>query len=279
MATKKRRKPKAFIKRYGRVLIGGVIIGLIALAGIFAPLITSYDPNKVDMSIAKQKPSYEHPFGTDLYGRDVFSRVIYGTRAPFIVGIAVQAIVICVGTTCGLICGYFRKADNIIMRIMEGIHSLPNLLFVLVLTSVLGDGVGNMIIALCIGGLPGITKNIRGQVLSLKEKEFVECEKAMGSNNFRTLFLHIMPHTTNYLLIRFSTGISNTILSLSSLSYLGVGLSPRIPSWGAIISEGQAYILSDPYLVTYPGLAIAITVFGFCLLGEGLRDILDPRYK
>lgn len=276
---KKRRKPAAFLRRYGRVLIGGTLVAIVVFIAIFAPMLTKYDPNAVDMSIAKQAPNAEHWFGTDIYGRDLYSRTIYGSQITLSVGLLVQLVTIVVGSISGLLCGYYRKVDNVLSRVMEGLAAMPGMLLTLVMASVLGPGMIQVVIALVIGRLPSMTRMMRAQVLSLKEKEFVESAKAMGSPNLRTIFLHILPHTSSYLLIRFTTGISSCMLGLASLAFLGVGLDPSIPNWGSIISDGQTLLFVYPYMILYPGIALCITVLGFNLMGEGLRDILDPRLK
>lgn len=276
---RKRRKPKAFLRRYGRVMIGGVIIAALVLLAVFAPLITHYDPAATDMTVAKNRPSKLHPCGTDVYGRDMFTRIVYGTRITLIIALATQFFVVLIGSVCGLLCGYYRRVDAILMRVMEGLNAMPQLLLSLVIASVLGKGVGKMMIALVVCSLPSITRMMRGQVLSLREKEFIEGEVAMGASDFRTIFLHILPHCSPYLLIRFNTGLSSTVLSLASLSYLGVGLDPSIPNWGALIAEGQNMLMIYPHMVFFPGLAICLTVFGFCMFGEGMRDILDPKLQ
>lgn len=276
---RKRRKPKAFVKRYGRIMIGGVIVGILVITAIFAPLLAPSDPNEVNMGNAKKLPSIENRFGTDVFGRDLFSRIIYGTRITLVVALGVQTFVIIMGSICGLLAGYYRRVDGILMRFMEGLAAMPQLLLALVIASVLGPGIFKMMIALVVSALPAITRMMRSQVLSLREKEFIESEKAMGASDFRTIFLHILPHCSSYLLIRFNTGLASTVLALASLSYLGVGLNPAIPNWGAIIADGQDFLLLYPHLVVFPGLAICLTVFGFSMMGEGLRDILDPRLQ
>lgn len=276
---KSRRKPKAFIKRYGRVIIGGVIIGFMVLVAIFAPLIATHDPYEINLTLANSVPGSDHIFGTDSFGRDLFSRVVYGARVTLLISIAVQILVVAISAVCGLLAGYFKTADMIIMRIMEALNALPQILLALVIASVLGEGIGNLMISLVVCALPTPTKMVRTLVLSLRQREFVESEKAMGAGNMRTMFLHILPHCSSYLLIRFSSGLASTVLTLASLAYLGVGLNPTIPNWGGIISDGQALLILFPHLVLSPGLAICITVFGFCMLGDGLRDILDPKYK
>ena len=276
---KPRRKPAAFLRRYGRILFGGAIVAVVLFVAVFAPLLSPYDPNAIDMVNAKSTPGVQHPFGTDTYGRDIMSRVFYGARITLVVALGVQVLVVIVGSVCGLLCGYYKIVDSILMRVMEGLSAIPQVLLALVIASVLGPGPVKLMISLVVSGLPAITRTVRSQVLTLRQKEFVESEKAMGANDMRTIFLHILPHCSSYLLVRFSTGISNTILSLTSLSYLGVGLNPSIPNWGAIISDGQSYMLLYLHLVLSPGIAICITVFGFCMLGDGLRDILDPKLR
>ena len=277
--AKKRRTPKAWLKRYFRVLLGGTIVFLMILFSLFGPLLSEYDPYKTDMSVAMQGPSEEHWFGTDDYGRDYFTRLAYGGRTTIIIAVTAQVLTVLSGTTCGLLCGYYKRFDAVCMRIMEAIHSLPSMLTVMIVASLIGQGFGSVLVALVMGGIVGITRNIRGQVLHLRNLEFIEAEKAMGASAPRTIFMHILPQTLNYLVIRFSTGLSSCVLTTASLSYLGIGLSPEIPNWGGMISQGQGVMLIYPNLVIWPGIAIILLVFGFVMLGEGMRDILDPKYK
>ena len=277
--VKKRRTPKAWLKRYFRVLLGGTIVFLMLMFSVFGPLLTDYDPYKTDVKAAMQGPSEDHWFGTDNYGRDYFTRLAYGGRTTILIAVTAQVLVVLSGTTCGLLCGYYRRFDSVCMRIMEAIYSLPSMLTVMIVASLIGKGYGSILIALVMGGIVGITRNIRGQVLHLRNLEFVEAEKAMGASAPRTIFLHILPQTFNYLVIRFSTGLSSTVLTTASLSYLGIGLPPEIPNWGGMISEGQSVMLIYPNLVIWPGIAIILRVFGFSMMGEGMRDILDPKYK
>lgn len=276
---RKRRRPKAFLRRYGRVLIGASILGVIVLLALLAPVLARFDPNQTDMALTKAPPSAEHWFGTDIYGRDLFARVIYGARITLLVAFGVQVLAVALGALCGLLSGYYHRVDTVLTRIMEGLAAMPQLLLAMVITSVLGPGPFKMILSLVICSLPAITRMVRGQVLSLREKEFIESEKAMGASGARTIFRHILPHCSSYLLIRFNTGLSSTVLTLASLSYMGVGLDPSIPNWGAIIADGQGLMMLYVHLVLSPGLAICITVFACCMLGDGLRDILDPKYR
>ncbi len=276
---KRRRKPAAFLRRYGRVLFGGTLVAFLVIIAIFAPYIAPFDPLEYNIEAMKQYPSEVHWFGTDALGRDLFSRVVYGARITLIVGIMVQIVTIIVGSICGLLCGYYRRVDAFLSRFMEGLAAMPGLLLTLVMCSVMGPGIIQVVISMVIGRLPGLTRMMRAQVLSLKEKEFVESAKAMGSPDMRTIFLHILPHTASYLIIRFTTGISGCMMGLAGLAFLGVGLDPAIPNWGSIINAGLEFMYSHTYMIVYPGIALAITIFGFNMMGEGLRDILDPRYK
>lgn len=277
--AKKHMKPMAFLRRYGRIMIGGIIIGVILVVAIFAPFIMTDDPFLIDLSQAKQLPGPEHFFGTDLFGRDLFSRIVYGSRATLLVTVGVQVITVVIGTVLGLLCGYYTKVEKILMRILEGVNTIPSLLLALVMASVLGPGTFKLMLALSISAIPNIARMIRSQVLSLREKEFIESEKGMGAGDMRTIFLHILPSCSSYLLVRFSSGLASTVLSMTSLSYLGVGMDPNLPSWGGIISDGQGIMLAYPHLVVYAGMAICIIVFGFSILGDGLRDLLDPKLK
>jgi ABC-type dipeptide/oligopeptide/nickel transport system permease subunit len=280
MRTKKpRRTPKAFVKRYGRLMIGGFIIGIFALMAIFAPFIATHDPDALNLAEKHALPNAEHILGCDAYGRDLFSRLVYGARTTMGVALLVQILTIAISATCGLLAGYYRKVDMIMMRVMEVIHAIPQTLLALVIASVLGPGVGNLMIALVVCHLPGPTRYVRAQVLSLRKREFVESEKAMGASDARTIFLHIMPHCSSYLLLRFSSGLGGTVSSLSTLAYLGVGMDPSIPNWGAIISDGNSLMFVYPHLVVSAGIAISLTIFGFCMLGDGLRDVLDPKMR
>lgn len=277
--TKKRRKPVAWLKRYFRILLGGTMIGIMLLFVIFGPMICPWDPDETNASNKFASPSSEHWFGTDQYGRDYFARIAAGGRPTILIALAAQALIIALGIVLGLLCGYYRAFDNVCMRIMEAIHMLPTLLVVIIVAELIGKGVGSVLVALVMGGITSITRNLRGQVLQLRSLEFIEAEKAMGAGAFRTIFMHILPQTLNYLIIRFGTGISSLVLTTASLSFLGIGLPTSIPNWGAMISEGQAQMLLHPYLVIWPGVCIVIVVFGFSLMGEGLRDVLDPKYR
>ena len=276
---KQRRPFKAFLKRYGRVIIGGAIVVIVALMALFSEQLATHDPYAVNIAAAKTAPNAEYWLGTDKFGRDIYSRIVYGAKITLVVSIGVQVLVIAIGTTLGLLCGYYKKFDAICSRIMEGIAALPTTLLALAIATVLGAGTINVIFSIVVTALPSLVRVIRSQVLSLREKEFVESEKAMGASDLRIIFRHILPHCSNYLLIRCATGISGTIGTMSTLSYLGVGLDPTIPSWGSILADGNSFLFLYPYMCLFPGIVISVTVFGFTMLGEGLRDVLDPKYR
>lgn len=276
---RKRLKPMRFLAKYGRLILGGGIIGLIILGSIFAPFLTQYDPEIYDLDIRKQLPSAEHLLGTDNYGRDMFTRILYGGRTTLIVAFGSKALGILLGTVLGLICGYYKWAEKILMRILDAMATIPNLLLCLMMVAIFGAGTVNLIIAMAIGSIPGTARMVRNQVLSLKEKEFIESEHAMGASDARTMFMHTLPSCTSYLIVSFSSGLAGAVLSMTSLSYLGLGLSPVIPNWGGMINEAQHLMFGTPHLVLYPGIATCLAVFGFAMLGDGVRDLLDPRLR
>lgn len=275
----RRIKPLRFIQKYGRLLIGGAIIAVVLFGAIFAPFLTDYDTETLDLDNIKQEPSAEHVLGTDRYGRDMLTRILYGSRTTLIVALGVQILVTVAGTVLGLICGYYSKAEKFLMRILDAFSTVPNLLLCLMMVSIFGAGTINLIVAMSISAIPGTARMVRNQVLSLREKEYIESEKAMGASDLRTVGLHILPACSSYLIVRFSSGLAGSVLSMTSLSYLGLGLSPLIPSWGGMVYEGQGFIFGTPHLVLYPALAICIAVFGFSLLGDGVRDLLDPKLR
>ena len=279
MKNKKRMKPQAFVKKYWRLFLGGLIIAAVIFCAIFAPVLTEHDPEFVDVLNMKAKPSSEHLLGTDTLGRDVWARILYGSRSTLIVAVGAEVLGTIMGAILGLICGYYNKAEKVLMRFLDGFSTIPNLLLCMMMVSIMGAGIPNLIIAMSIGGVPGTARMVRNQVLSLREKEFIESEKAMGAGDFRTMALHILPHCTSYLIVRFSNGLAGSVLSMTSLSYLGLGLDPTAASWGSIVMDAQPMMFAYPHIVVAATAAISLTVFGFSILGDGVRDLLDPRLK
>lgn len=276
-----KQKSRAFIlfRKYGRIFVGGIIIAVVVFCAVFADYVTSYDPMEINLAEAKQPPSAAHFMGTDKYGRDLWSRIVYGSQSNLLIAVGTQIVVTVAGTVLGLICGYYNKAEKYLMRFLEGFSLIPNLLLMMMVASIAGAGVPNMILAMSVGGIPGCARMIRNQVLSIREKEFIESEKAMGASDIRTIFVHILPQCSTYLITRFSGGLAGSALGLTSLSYLGFGLDPTVPSWGGIIAENQSAIFGTPHIVLFASLAVCVTVFGFTMLGDGLRDLLDPKLR
>jgi ABC-type dipeptide/oligopeptide/nickel transport system permease subunit len=270
-------KLRKFWHKYRQIAFGGGLFLIIVLMAVFAPYIATHDPGAYAMMDALQPPSAEHLCGTDAFGRDVFSRIVYGARISLTIALAVLVVCGVLGTVLGLLAGYYRWAEATIMRFMDGLMAFPAMLLALVILTVFGSGIQNIILALSISYLPRVVRTIRGTVISVKEYEHVEAARAMGASDARIIFKYILPLCVSPLIIRLTLLMALTVLSESSLTFLGVGLSPEIPSWGNILSEGRQYITTSPYLITLPGLAIVLSVLSLNTLGDGLRDMLDPR--
>jgi peptide/nickel transport system permease protein len=262
------------------VIVGLVIIISLFLTSLFAPLLAPYDPYKIDIRKKLMKPNREHIFGTDSLGRDTFSRIIYASRTSLTVGIGAVSIAVIVGQTLGLIAGYFGGAIfSIIMRITDALMASPMILNALIIATLLGGGLKNIIIALGIGMISGHCRLMCGQVLSIKENEYVIACRAMGSRNLRLMLRHILPNAFPPLMVMISIGLGTSILAEAGLSFLGIGVEPPGAAWGGMVNDGYKYLLMRPMLSFAPGIAIMLTVFGFNMLGDGLRDALDPRLR
>lgn len=274
---KKRMKPLRFIQKYGRLLMGIIVIAVVLFCSIFAPLLTQHDPYTQDMSRAKELPSAEHIMGLDFYGRDIWARILYGSRNTLLVAFITQIVVMVVGTTFGILCGYFKKVEKFLMRFLDAYDTIPGLLMNLMIVGALGSGVWQLVLAMSLNRIPGLSRAMRNQVLFVREKEYIESCKAMGASSFRTMFRHVLPNISNYLWVSMGGGMAGSIGSMTTLSFLGLGLNPIIPSWGGIVQEGQTLMFVLPHLSFFAIGVISLTVFGFVMLGDGLRDLLDPR--
>ncbi len=272
-------KCSTFLRKYGRILLGGGVLALIILISLAAPLITTYDPNALNPLDQNQFPSSVHFMGTDRFGRDIFSRVLYGARVSLLVGVLVAVISTAGGIVLGLLMGYYKTLDKIVMRVLEGISAFPEMLLALTLACIFGNGVDKVITALAIVGTPSVARIVRSQVLSIKESEHVESARAMGATDLRIMFKYILPLCVSPIIIRFTTTMASAILTEASLSFLGVGVDPNIPTWGGILSVAKDFVITHPYMAIYPGLAIVVTVLSISILGDGLRDLLDPKMK
>lgn len=268
------------LRKNKMAIIGALIVLFLILVALFAPYISPHDPYKVDLDLQFQKPNSTFILGTDMFGRDLLSRIIYGARISLIIGLVPTLISMTLGTFLGLIAGYYgSKMDFIIMRIADVVLAFPSLLLAMVVMYTLGATLINIFVALSLVGWAGIARVVRAQTLSLKEKEFVQAAKAIGVRDLVIMRRHILPNCLPSLLVLFTLKIPGAILSEASLSFLGVGAQPPTPSWGLMISRGKEYIFSAPWVAIAPGVAILIIVIAFNFLGDGFRDALDPYMK
>jgi len=256
------------------------IILLTVLTAVFAPFLVPYDPIKPNYSEVLQPPSIEHLFGTDEFGRDIFSRVIYGTRYALIVGLGVVMLEAILGIVLGVLAGYFGGViDEIIMRTVDVLLSIPSLVLAIALAAVLGGGLKNVIIAIGLITWVEFARLVRGQVLSIKEEPFIEAARALGVSDLKIIFRHILPNSLSPIIVYTTLSMPSAILISASLSFLGVGVQPPTPEWGLMVSEGRDFLGSAWWISTFPGLAIMVLSLAFNIVGDGLRDALDPRLE
>ena len=259
-------------------MAGAFIIGFMVLMAILAPVIAPQDPIAMTLAEQFQPPNGAHLLGTDDFGRDILSRVIYGARLSLKVGLISVFIGLASGAFIGLVSGYFGGwLDVVIQRLMDIMLAFPELVLALAIMAILGPSLRNAMIAIGISAIPVYTRVTRGQVLSLREKEYVEAARAAGAGHMRLIFRHILPNTLSPLIVIATLGIAGAILAGSGLSFIGLGAQPPTPEWGAMLSSGREYLRREWWIATFPGIAIALTVLGFNLLGDGLRDAFDPR--
>lgn len=267
-------------KRNKTALIGLCILVLLVLAAIAAPYISPYDPYKGDMPNSLKPPSSQHILGTDELGRDILSRILYGARISLQVGFMAVAFALTAGVLFGATAGYYGgKIDTVIMRIMDIMLAFPSILLAIAFMAVLGRGVNNAIIAISIVSIPEYARIVRGSVLSVKENEYIQAARAIGCNDGRIIFRHVLPNIISPIIVRATLGVSSAILETAALGFLGLGVQPPFAEWGAMLGSGRSYFYNAPHIVTFPGVAITLTVLAFNLLGDGLRDVLDPRLR
>ncbi|MEX2314347.1 MAG: nickel transporter permease [Thermomicrobiales bacterium] len=261
-------------------LAGLIILLLLILAAIFAPVITRYDPVVIDPPQRTQPPSSDHWLGTDAFGRDIYTRVVYGARVSLPVGLIAVSIAASVGAVLGLIAGYYgRFADAIIMRLIDILLAFPNIMLALVVVAILGPSIRNVMIAVGVGAIPSYTRLIRGQVLSARELLYVEAAKVIGVPTSKIMYRHILPNVVSPVIVLGTLSVGSAILASAGLSFLGLGAQPPRPEWGAMLADGRSFLSSHWWVATMPGIAIAITVLSINMFGDGLRDILDPRIR
>jgi len=274
-----RRFWKMFIQRK-IVIFGLVILVLLALTAIFASFIAPYDPYLNHPEDSLQQPSMKHWLGTDNLGRDTLSRLIYATRNVWLVGFVTVGAAAIVGTSLGLMAGYFGSITSmIIMRIMDALMGFPMLILALLLAAVLGGGIQNVIIALSIAAVPGYARVMNGLTLAIKENDYIMAGRSLGATNLRIMLRHIVPNAIPPMIVMVTLQLGGIILAEASLSFLGIGIKPPGAAWGAMVNDGYRYIRSYPVLSIAPGLAIMLVVFAFNMVGDGLRDALDPRLR
>jgi peptide/nickel transport system permease protein len=258
-----------------------LLIAVIVLTAIFAPVIAPYDPLDADPTIRLARPSAAHPFGTDDIGRDVFSRIVYGSRISLWVGLLAVGIGTAVGMVIGLACGYWEgRLDMFLQRVMDAVQAIPGLVLALAIVSVLKPSTTNAMLAIAVVIIPGNSRIVRGAVMSAKQNRYVEAAEAIGCRQPRILLSHILPNVTAPILVIASIWLGNAILIEATLSFLGVGTQPPTPSWGLMLSStGRAFMEQAPWLAIFPGLAISLAVLGFNLFGDTLRDAWDPKLR
>ena len=272
---------KNFLKKLVRnkmALIGVLLIGFILLISIFSPLLITHDPEAMDYLALLQKPSANHLLGTDSLGRDIYSRILDGSRTSLLIALLVVGISAVLGTLIGILSGFYGGIiDSIIMKITDTLMAFPSILLALFFVTVFGGGLYSAIIGVAIASIPRFIRLVRGQVLSIKEKEYIEAEYAVGQTNFLIMMRHVLPNCAGPLIVQATLTMGNAITTVAGLGFLGLGAAPGQAEWGSMLSDAREYLRSAPYVALYPGLAIAVTVLGFNLLGDGLRDILDVR--
>jgi peptide/nickel transport system permease protein len=264
----------------GRALFvtGGVIVGGAAAAAIIGPALAPFDPSAQELPLRLAGPSFSHPFGLDELGRDIFARVLAGARISFAVGLAVVSVSASVGTALGAVAGYFGGLiDDLISRLIDILLAFPGLLLAIAIVAVLGPSLANVLLALTIIGWVGYARLVRGQVLRAREFEYVQAARALGASVPRILWRHVVPSAIPAVVVQATLGMAGAIIGEAALSFLGLGVQPPTPSWGAMLNGGRAHLLDAPHLTVFPGIAIALLVLGFNFVGDGLRDLADPK--
>jgi peptide/nickel transport system permease protein len=264
----------------GRALLvtGAIIVGATAVAAMIGPWVTPFDPAAQELPLRLAGPTAAHPFGLDELGRDILARVLAGARISFAVGLAVVSVSASVGTVLGAIAGYFGGLiDDLISRIIDILLAFPGLLLAIALVAVLGPSLANVLLALTVIGWVGYARLVRGQVLRAREFEYVQAARALGASIPRILWRHVIPSAIPAVVVQATLGMAGAIIGEAALSFLGLGVQPPTPSWGTMLNGGRAHLLDAPHLTIFPGVAIALLVLGFNFVGDGLRDLADPK--
>src|SRR6267142_1934180 len=271
------RRVRRYVRRHPTIIFGGVLLLLMAAMAVFAPWLATVDPQALAPIRRLKWPSAQYWFGTDMLGRDVYSRTIYGARVSLVVGISVALFSTSLGLAIGVIAGFTRWVDSIVMRIMDGLMSIPEVLIAIALMALTRASMGNVIFAITVAQVPRVTRLVRGIVLTLREQPYVEAAIASGTGPIRILWRHIVPNTLPPLLVQATFICAGAMITEAILSFIGAGTPPNIPSWGNIMAEGRSLFQVAYYIVLFPGVMLSVTVLAINLLGDGLRDALDPR--
>lgn len=257
-----------------------IIFAVIVLAAVFADVIAPYPYEEMDLGNTYQPPSWEHLCGTDQLGRDIFSRLLYGARYSLALGLLAQIFTLFFGVVLGAIAGFFgNKVDLAVMRILDIFEAIPAILLAIIICTALGTGFLNTVIAMGVGGIPMMSRLLRASILTVREQEYIEAAASINCSKFRQITKYVLPNSISPLIIAFTTGIGMTIMQAASLSYLGLGVQPPMPEWGAMLSDTRKFFQHHPFMAVFPGIAIAVTVLCINIVGDALRDALDPKLK
>ena len=267
-------------RRNGAAMIGLVVMAVLVFTAIFANLIAPEDPVAQDLSRTFLKPNSQNIMGTDNFGRDIFSRVVFGTRTSLQIGFTAVSVGLIIGLILGSVSGFYSgQIDNVLMRFIDVLISIPGILLAIAIVAALGPGMVNVMIAVGLASIPGYTRITRATVLTIREREFIEAARAIGASDLRIITRHILPNCLAPIIVQATLGLSGAILSAAGLSFIGLGIQPPTPEWGFMLSDGRRFLRDNWHMVSFPGLAIVTVVLAINLVGDGLRDALDPKLK
>ncbi|TCO69344.1 ABC transporter permease [Marinisporobacter balticus] len=270
------------LKKSPAAVIGIILIIIFILMAVFANYIADYQTDAIKMNVVNrlQSPNKDHWFGTDEFGRDIFARIVYGTRISLFVGLISVGIALTIGGTLGAIAGYYGgKIDNMIMRVLDVLLAIPTILLAITIVAALGASIMNLMIAVGISNIPGFARVVRASVLSVKDQEFIEAAKAIGARDHTIILKHVLPNSMAPIIVYATLKVATAIMATASLSFIGLGVAPPTPEWGSMLAGGRNYMRDSMHIVMFPGLAIVLTVLSLNLIGDGLRDALDPKLK
>jgi peptide/nickel transport system permease protein len=275
--TARRRVPRLLRDR--GAVVGAVIVAGILLLALAAPILARHNPLFLDADVRLQAPNAAYPFGTDNQGRDTYSRVVFGARVSLLVGVGVALLTVLIGTSVGLLAGFYRRFDSVVMRVMDGLMAFPGVILAIAIMAAIGPRVENVIFSLTVVYTPRLARVIRSAVLQLREQQYVEAAQAIGVGAPRLLVRHILPNCMAILIVQSTFIFADAVLGEASLSFLGAGTPPEIPSWGNMLGDARQYLARAPWTMLAPGAALMLAVLGLNLLGDGVRDLLDPRLR